>query len=298
MKKLVQRLFAPLLAVLALGSPGAASARTPIAKPALWAVTDADTTIYLFGTIHLLPDHYQWRTAKFDKAVDGSGELVVETIVDDKNPATIVAAMQKLAFSPGLPPLAERVPPSKRRALAAAIAKSGVPPVAFNRMETWAAAFLLLGNQFKAMKLEAGKGVETVLRGNFLGQGKPIGELETNLEQLGYFDQLPERAQRSFLEGALMETPATSKQFSGMLAAWSRGDVEAIARSFDKDLESSPELKQSLMKQRNANWSRWIEQRMSKPGTVMLAVGAGHLAGSDSVIAMLRKGGYDVRRVQ
>jgi uncharacterized protein YbaP (TraB family) len=298
MKKLVQRLFAPIAALLAFGAAAPVPARTPLARPALWAVADADTTIYLFGTIHLLPENYQWRTARFDQALQGSRELVVETIVDEKNPAQIVAAMQQLGFSSGLPPIAQRVPPARRAALAAAIAKSGVPAVAFDRMETWAAAFLLLGNQFRSMGLQGGEGVESVLRNKFISDNKPIGELETNFEQLSYFDRLPERAQRALLEGALTDSPATKKQFDGMLKAWSRGDVAGIARSFDKDMAASPELKQSLISQRNANWSKWIEQRMAEPGQVMIAVGAGHLAGKDSVIAMLQKQGYNVRRVQ
>jgi uncharacterized protein YbaP (TraB family) len=83
-----------------------------------------------------------------------------------------------------------------------------------------------------------------------------------------------------------------------MLTAWSRGDVQAIARSFNKDLAESPELSDALIKRRNANWARWIEQRMARPGSLMIAVGAGHLAGSDSVIEMLQKQGYKVHRVQ
>ena len=144
--------------------------------------------------------------------------------------------MQKLGFSPGLPSISERVPPAQRARLAASIAKSGVPAIAYDKMETWAAAFLLMGNQFKSMGLQSGQGVESVLRNNFLSDNKPIGELETNFEQLSYFDRLPENAQRALLIGAIMETPASKKEFSGMLTAWSRGDVAAIARSFDKDM--------------------------------------------------------------
>src|SRR6476619_3761517 len=69
MKKLFQRLFAPVAAVLAFGSATAASARTTVARPALWEVSDPDTTIYLFGTIHRLPEDVQWRTPKLDQAV-------------------------------------------------------------------------------------------------------------------------------------------------------------------------------------------------------------------------------------
>ena len=83
-----------------------------------------------------------------------------------------------------------------------------------------------------------------------------------------------------------------------MIRAWSRGDVQGIARTFDHDLSDSPALQQSLLHQRNANWSKWIEQRMTQPGAVMIAVGAGHLAGPDSVISLLKKNGYRVTRLQ
>ncbi len=275
--------------------PQAAEAK---GAPAMWSVSDADTTVYLFGTIHLLPADYKWRTPRFDRAVAGSNELVVETIIDEKNPAELLAVMARLAVSPGLPPISERVPPAKRALLADAIRKSGIPQGAFDRLETWAAAFLLLANQFKELELKGEEGVEVVLRGSFAAQGKPIGQLETNAEQLGFFDTLSEASQRQLLEGAIESSPETRKEFQAMLASWARGDVAAIARSFNSDLAASPELMNALIKRRNANWSKWIERRMAQPGSVMIAVGAGHLAGKDSVIELLKRDGYRVRRVQ
>jgi len=295
-KRFISRIAAGL-ALLSIG--GASTAKAPAAAhPALWAVSDADTTVYLFGTIHLLPADYRWRSDAFDNAVAGSQELVVETIVDDKNPAKLMAALAGLAFTKGLPPLAERVPEAKRPALAAAIKKSGFPPAALDMMETWAAAFMLLGAQFKALDLKAGEGVEMVLRSEFSGRGKPIGELETNVEQFGYFDRLSEKAQRSLLEGAIEDGPGVKDTFNDMLSAWSRGDVRAIAKVFNRDLADSPELADAVIVQRNANWTKWVEGRMAQPGIVLVAVGAGHLAGDDSVIEMLEKQGMRVRRVQ
>ena len=290
----------------ALGAGIAATAATAMVPqaaeakgaPAMWSVSDADTTVYLFGTIHLLPADYKWRTPKFDQAIAGSNELVVETIIDEKNPAELLAVMARLAVSPGLPPIAERVPPAKRALLADAIRKSGIPAGAYDRLETWAAAFLLLANQFKELELKGEEGVEVVLRSSFLAQGKPIGQLETNAEQLGFFDTLSEASQRQLLEGAIESSPETRKEFQAMLASWSRGDVAAIARSFNSDLAGSPELMNALIKRRNANWSKWIERRMAQPGSVMIAVGAGHLAGAGSVIDLLKRDGYRVRRVQ
>ena len=296
-KQLWRRVGAALGVSLLVGSvPADARAPQP-ARPALWQVSDADTTIYLFGTIHLLPANYQWRTAKFDHAIASSQELVVETIVDEKDPTKLMSALTSLAFNTkNLPPLLSRVPPSKRAALADAVKKSGMPMPALDRMETWAAAFILLGNKFREMDLSGG--VEGVLRNDFSTKGKAVGELESNVEQLAFFDRLPETAQRSLLEGAIEDSKEMNTYFAGMLRSWSQGDVRGIARTFDRDLSSSPELQKALIKQRNTNWSRWIEQRMTRPGAVMIAVGAGHLAGKDSVLDLLQKGGYKVRRLQ
>ena len=298
LKSLLRRVGAVLGLSLLLGTVPAQARAPQVAHPALWEVSDPDTTIYLFGTIHLLPDNVQWRSDKFNEALANSQQLVVETIVDDKNPSKLMAAMASLGFANGLPPLVQRVPAAKRPALEAAIKKSGFPPQAFDRMKTWAAAFILLGNQFRDLGLKGGQGVEQVLRGEFTTANKPIGELETNVEQLGFFDKLPESAQLELLEGAIESGKATSAELNGMIRAWSRGDVQGIARTFDHDLSHSPALQQSLLHQRNANWSKWIEQRLGQPGTIIVAVGAGHLAGKGSVLEMLKKDGYTVRRLQ
>jgi hypothetical protein len=296
LKLFVRRVAAALGLGLLAGATPAQALAPQVAKPALWEVSDPDTTIYLFGTIHLLPNNLQWRTSKIDDAVTNAQELVVETIVDDKNPAKLMSAMTSIGFANGLPPLVNRVPAAKRPALEAAIKKSGFPPQALDRMKTWTAAFILLGNQYRALGLSGG--VEGTLRNAFSGAGKPVGELETNLEQLSFFDRLPEAAQRSLLEGAIEGNKSMSADFSGMLQSWSRGDVQGIARTFDRDLSGSPELTETLIRQRNANWSKWIEGRMSQPGAVLVAVGAGHLAGKYSVLELLKKDGYKVRRLQ
>jgi uncharacterized protein len=283
-----------LVAVAASGTPAVARSNAP----ALWEVRDKDTTIYLFGTIHLLPRDQTWRTPKFEKAVQGSQALVLETLIDSSNPQQIAGIMAALGFSSGLPPIAERVAADKRPQLEAAIAKTQVPRAMFDRMETWAASFTLLGAQFQMLGVEGEQGVEAVLRKSFAASGKPVDQLETNQEQLSFFDRLPESAQRQLLEGAIERPEAMRAQFSGMLQAWLSGDVKLIGQSFNRDLSGSPELKAALLTRRNYNWSQWIERRMAQPGTVMIAVGAGHLAGDGSVQQYLEGRGYKVKRLQ
>lgn len=296
MKRFGRRVAA--ISAIAATACAAPAAQPREASPAMWKVADEDTTVYLFGTIHLLPKDTDWRSTAFDKAAASSDTLVVETVVDEANPAETIAQLYKLALSEGLPPIIDRVPANKRDELEKAIAKSGIPTAVLDKLETWAAAFLLLGVQFKDLGLEPGSGVETTLRKQFEQGGKKIGQLETNAEQLGFFDTLTEDSQRKFLASVLDDPTAMKTQFGGMLEAWSRGDVEAIADSFNRDLGDSPELKSALIDKRNVNWASWVKGRLGQPGTVLVAVGAGHLAGDVSVVSLLEKQGVKVTRVQ
>jgi uncharacterized protein YbaP (TraB family) len=292
------RRLAAIFAVAASACAAAPAAEPAAASPALWKVADEDTTIYLFGTIHLLPKDTKWRSPAFDKAAAGSDALVVETVIDESNPGATLGELFKLAMSPGLPPILERVPAEKKGALQAAITKSAIPLQALDKMETWAAAFMLLGVQFQSLGLDSGSGVESVLKKQFKDGGKPIDQLETNAEQLGFFDRLSEDAQRNFLISVLDDPGAMKDQFGGMLDAWTRGDVKAIGDSFNRDLAEATELKEALLVKRNANWANWVKSRLDRPGTVLVAVGAGHLAGDQSVQAMLEHQGVQVTRVQ
>ena len=291
-----------LAALLAALAPAPTAAQAPAAlrpaEPALWVVSDHDTTVYLFGTIHLLPKGIDWQRGKLSDALVKSDELVIETIVDEKNPMQFNMALNSLAFGSTLPPLRERVDEDKRAELDAAVTAGGLPPTAYDRMETWAVAVLLLGAKFRKIGLSPEDGVEMILRKRFAESNKPIEALETMVEQLGYFDRLPEEAQRSLLEGVIVTDKDMQTDFGAMLEAWQKGDVDKIAKTFDTDLAESPPLRDALMVQRNRNWATWVEQRMARPGSVLVAVGAGHLAGTDSVQRYLETRGLEVRRVQ
>lgn len=266
-------------------------------RPALWRLADADTTIYLFGTIHTLPEGVEWRTARLEEALTASQELVTEIQLDG-NEAAAAAAMMRLAMRPGLPPLLERVPEEHREELRQAVAASGVPASVFDNMKSWGAAMMLAVIAFQRAGLNAELGVDRQLTATFREANKRMGALETIEEQLGFFDGLPEETQRQFLV-AVLETPEElRREFDAMLAAWRAGDTQAIARTFDDETMISPELRERLMTRRNARWAEWLQRRMAQPGTVFVAVGAGHLAGRDSVQRMLRQRGLRARRVQ
>lgn len=291
------KLLASAAAIAALLLSACAQAASPV-SPALWKIADEDTTIWLFGTIHVLPKDYKWRDARLDAAFASSKELVLETVLD-RDPLKAAALLLSLgkATTP-LPPLIDRVPPGKRATLQDMITRSKLPVQFLNGLETWAAALMLVGVTLSDLGLESDTGVEQVLEVEFKAAGKPIEGLEKPEQQLGYFDALPEEAQRDFL-ATLLDNPDTARaDFDKMLKAWAKGDEAGIAATFDDEIELSPRLREVLLKSRNAAWTAWLKQRLEKPGTIVVAVGAGHLAGPTSVQSMLKAEGIEVQRIQ
>lgn len=297
--KLLKRVGAALLALSAGGAAGQSPAgETPAAaKPALWKLADADTTIYLFGTIHALPPETRWQTAALDDALGQSEELVLEAVLGD-DPMALAKVMMAKGVRPGLPPLSARVPADKQSALTAAVAGSGVPLATLDRFETWAAALTLISLQVRNLGIDPASGVEHGLTAAAAKASRKVAGLETMDQQMGFFDQLSEEAQRALLVSALDDPAEAKAEFNAMLSAWRVGDVDGIAKTFDAETNMSAELKDVLMTRRNAAWAAWLKARLDRPGTVTVAVGAGHLAGSDSVLSRLGADGLKVERVQ
>jgi uncharacterized protein len=266
-------------------------------KPALWSVSDPDTTIYLFGTIHMLPKDFDWQTPAFEKAAAEADELYLE-VVDMEDEQASARRFIRMSVSPGLPPVTERVPANRRARLKLMIDLAGTNVATISQFESWAVALSLAQSSIRDLNVSADYGVERILGDKFRALKKPVLGLETSEQQLGYFDGLPEAAQRVFLVSLIDEQTDVRKSFEDMIAAWSSGDEQKIALSFDDELALSPELTETLLRKRNRNWADWLVKRLDQPGIVMVAVGAGHLAGTDSVQSLLKARGLTVTRVQ
>ncbi|WP_299327156.1 TraB/GumN family protein [Parasphingopyxis sp.] len=279
-------------------APAPVAAETaPEISPALWRIADEDTTIWLFGTIHILPTGFEWRNATIDAAIAESDNLVIETVISGEQSDAALLLM-RLGISPDLPPIGERVDEDVQAELAAMIERGPFPESFLNGLETWAAALMLVQVTLADLGLDPESGVEEQLELMFELAEKPISGLETPAEQLGFFDTLPEEAQRYFLSSVVGSVEEAREEFAAMLSAWRRGDEAAIAEAFDGELVESDPLREALLTRRNANWAEWIEERLAEPGTVFMAVGAGHLAGQFTVQDFLAEAGIAVERVQ
>lgn len=287
--------FALLAAAPAIAedAPGAAGK-----GPALWKVADEDTTIYLFGTVHILPDGLDWVDPTITNALTGSDTIVTEIRMD----AASEAAVQQVTMTKGMLPagtkLRSLLTAEQKATYEGALTKLGLPEVAadqFDAMKPWMAGLTLSMLPLLQQGYNPNSGVEKVLLG--MAGAKPQDALETAEFQIGVFDGLPQESQIAFMIEAAEGIDESKAMLDRMVAEWAEGDADQLAAVMNEGM-NDPKIAEALLYNRNATWAEWIDTRLDSPGTVFVAVGAGHLAGAKSVQDYLAEKGIMTQRVK
>lgn len=293
--------FARLLAALLLAAPLPACAKTVTraagdADPALWVIKDADTTVYLFGTIHVLKPGLSWFDEAVKAAFDKADEVKLEIV--DISSAEMGALVQAKGMTAAGPTLTAKLPARERPALVKYMDSIGLPRAAYDRMQPWLAASYLQVQSLGKVGYDPANGPEQIITAAARQAGKPISGLETVPEQIGFFAGLSDEAQVAMLGETLDEMPKLSREMGKMVDQWAAGKTDLIAKELNEGLTKTPETMRVLLTDRNRRWADWIKARLDRPGTVFIAVGAGHLAGTASVQAELARRGVKAERVK
>lgn len=249
----------------------AASAR----YPALWVINDNDTIIYLFGTFHALDDRSEWFGQAVKTAFSASDQLILETLVP-KPP--VIQALPSGEFSL-----------QRRRDPAAPIAQLGPSSYLDNNK--------IVMNAGRSKGLSTAHGADAVLRDAADASGKPVGGLESFEFQMHMFSTLPASPKAVAKAEDQRSMDAIGRMLGQLQAAWKRGDLDSFAPMLMHMRAESPQMYKTLFVERNSRWAQWIAQRLETPGTVFVAVGAGHLSGPDSVQKQLASLGVKSARV-
>ena len=284
-----------LFASLALLSCAAKAPERDV-DPALWVVRDRDTTIYLFGSVHALRPGLSWFDEAVKNAFDHSRELVVEVVMPPQ--AETAAMLRELGELPAGTKLSEQLPPELAKRVREALKRAGQREDLVEKYEPWLAAIQLAVLPNRAEGYDSAYGVESVLTAAARKSKKKVSGLETPRQQFGYFDSLSPTAQQVLLGETLDSMTTAGTTLDQIVTAWGKGDTDTLARVMNEDLSKSPELTQALLIQRNRNWAGWVATRMRRPGVVFVAVGAGHLAGENSVQRELQRRGLRVTRIR
>ena len=263
--------------------------------PALWSISDADSTIYLFGTVHVLRPDTPWGSAKVDAAFDASQNVIFE-ISNPDDQAAITPLIQQHGLSPQTP-LSSLLTPAEIADLDAAARSIGGSAAQFDPLRPWLVALSLSVAPLVKAGYDPKSGVELILKARAEAAGKPVTGLESIATQVEILAGLSEPTQLAFLRSTLEDFDEATTELDALVDAWATGDVETIDRVGVQEMRAeSQEVYDALLVNRNTNWADQIQTLLAGSGVTFIAVGSAHLAGDDSVQDILERRGVQVTR--
>lgn len=269
------------------------------ATPPVFRVAAGDAVVFLTGTFHALPSDVDWRSNALAHAIDTAETLVFEAEVD--TPVAQMRAQNMLRMHGRLPAgakLSAVLGPEDAKRLAAAATSLGVDPAAFEPMRPWQAFLLMSVRQLMKDGYDPQAGVEQKMLAEARLRGRTLRFFESVDEQLGFFTGMPRAEERRMLSITLRDWDKQSEDIRTMLEAWKKGDLETIDVLMNAPMRAeAPDVYARLIARRNAAWVDKISQMLEGRGVVLVAVGAAHLAGPDSLPALLAARGFAVERV-
>lgn len=265
------------------------------AAPALWVVRDADSEIYLFGSLHVLTPGAVWRTPAYDAAYARADTVWFEAELDAA-PATVASLVDRYGIDRERPLSAKLTPPA-RRAL-----ERQTDLARIEHLRPWAAALMLSmqppRGRDRATRVESG--VDMTMTWATRREAKALRTFETLEDQARMFAALPEPAEVRYLTDVVAERAPrlrlTLRRGDTLERAWLSGDVRRLRA--DSLRQDNPALYEALLRRRNLAWAERLTEAMAGSGVAMVNVGALHMLGDDGLPALMRARGYEVRRVQ
>lgn len=280
-----------------VASADAASIEGGTGAPALWRIADEDTTIYVFGTVHTLPDDVDWYTGPVKAALSESDTLVTEIDMTPEAMAKIPAIVQQTAMLPAGTTVRSLMTEEDRATYEATLTELGIPVNALDQLEPWFAALQLSNAAYARGGFNPENGTEAVLE-RTIGDTMGRDALETVELQFSIFDELPQETQIEYLIETAEQIEEIAPFLQSMVDEWAVGDVEDLGDLLNESFEADPVLANRMLYARNANWAVWIDERLDSPGTIFMAVGAGHMAGNQKLQDKLAERGIVMTRIQ
>ena len=279
-------------------APAAVVAPAPAGSgPRLWVVRDADSTLYLFGTVHVLKPDTPWGTARVDRAFAAADEYWFE-IADLTDQSGVMPVIQAKGISPDRP-LSSLLTAAELADLDAAARTVGATAAQLEPLRPWLASLQLALASIQKAGYVAANGGDQILHARAAATGKPIKGFETAPQQIGFIADMSEAAQLALLRSGLKEFDQADVFLDRMVTAWATGDVAALDVLIGQDMKSeSPEMYAVMLTRRNQDWADQIQTLLAGSGTAFISVGAGHLAGSDSLQKQLEQRGVRVEEVR
>lgn len=298
-----KRALLALLAIvfsLGLGAATVAAQQSPAteetSRGCLWEVSSEKGTLFLLGTVHLLKPGTHAVSAAAEAAFQQAGTILLELDLDEGNSPESRQVFARKAMLQG-ETLQDKVS-SETFALAKQKTEAmGLPFERLRSLKPWSFSLTLALFKLQTLGFDPGHGVDRYYFDKGKQAGKEIRALETVEYQLDRFDGMSDRLQEEFLLQTLEDLDEMEEEIEELVQAWSRGEAKVLAELMQESFKDYPGLYRRLIVERNKNWLLEIDPILDRPGTTLLVVGALHLVGPESVVALLEKQGYTVKQL-
>lgn len=267
--------------------------------PQIWKMSDEDTDVYLFGTVHLLPEGVNWKSNELTAILNNMDTLYIEADIESPGAQQAMAAsvMQHGMFTDGK--TLSGVLGDNAAVVEKAAGEFGIPFAQIQTLKPW-----MVGLQMTQMKMmqdgfSPDMGVEANFTGVAKNRGVPIKFLETAADQISAISGGSMEEQVEGLVFQAQHMDKTEEVLDLLVNEWADGDVKGLEIiAANPEAMGSEGMYDRLLVVRNQNWIPKIEAILAEPGTKLVAVGAGHLAGEHSVVKLLEANGLKVELVQ
>lgn len=283
----------------------AANASPPV--PLLWKVSDADNSVYLLGSFHLLKPTDYPLSKDVDAAFADAESLVFEMPPEEMSSPALAMQMGQAALRGDGTQLNSELPASTvalldawLKANAAELQKAGMTPQVMQMFEPWFVGLMISITEMTKQGLDPKLGLDAHLAAEAAAAGKPTAGLETGAQQIAFLDGMGRAEQLQFLAEALSDSRDAKKETAKLHAAWRNGKADVLWQDMAVRMKKEyPDLYQRINVARNDAWVPKIEKRLieSSKDDTLVVVGALHLLGADGVVEKLRAKGYTVERV-
>ena len=265
--------------------------------PAIWVAKDFDSTLYLFGTVHLLPDDLDWQRQDMRDAFSEAGTVFFEVDTSPERRVDGTVLTTELGLRSDGTRLSDRLDNFQKNVMEAAVNNGDLTIAALEGMQPWLASEYLTFAAAQNAGLSAELSADEALKSRAAREGKNIIYLESLETQIRASADLPEYLQIEILTETMERFNSLGQEATDIAEQWSIGGTDYLTETLIAPMKARPpEIFNSLLRDRNRAWASTLTRFMEDSGTGFVAVGTAHLLGEQSLLSELREQGYSVQR--
>jgi uncharacterized protein YbaP (TraB family) len=300
-KRRTLRAFAVLTFLVALGTPirvayAQQGSHGKTKKNFLWSVEKGKSTMYLLGSIHLLPTELMALDEAIEAGYSDCKIIAFETNIDGLSDPAFEAKVTSRGLLPAGQTLEQHVSKQTYTLLQQKVGELGLQVEIFSQFKPWLCALTLTSMELQRLGFNPNYGIDKYFFDRAKQDGKDIHFLETIDDQLGLFTEMNGQEEDSFLAKVLQDLGTMRVKVIDMINAWKSGNSNRLASMVKMEFEGYPEIYAKMLVERNQKWVKQIEDLSKQNGHTLVVVGAAHLVGDDSILELLKRKGFEVEQ--